>query len=84
MMFKLIIMTNIWCRIHRIESKANINSSSTPVYISIHVRRTDYGKYLNDWFKKEYVEDNYFIRAIQHYRELYNVSTVFLTHIQST
>ena len=52
---------------------AKRSSTETPVYISIHVRRTDYGIYLDHFFKKEYVEDDYFTRAIQYYRDLYDV-----------
>ena len=43
-------------------------------YVSIHVRRTDYGIYLDYWYKKSYVEDDYFAKAVQFYRDNFTVS----------
>ena len=51
-----------------------LNTTSDPVtYVSIHVRRSDYGMYLNFWYKKTYVEDDYFAKAVQFYREKFKV-----------
>ena len=54
-----------------------LNTTSDPLtYISIHVRRSDYGMYLNYWYKKTYVEDEYFARAVQFYRNKFSVSLI--------
>jgi hypothetical protein len=43
-------------------------------YISVHVRRSDYAMYLNYWYKKGYVEDDYFARAVTFFRQKFEVS----------
>jgi len=46
-----------------------------PVYISIHVRRTDYSHHLSVLYNKSFVDNQYFENATNHFRRNYEVNT---------
>ena len=42
--------------------------------VSIHVRRTDYAKHLDDWYELSHVDVSYFQRAVDHFRQKFEVN----------
>jgi len=55
----------------------DINQNATLTFIGIHVRRSDYKKHLNYWYKKMFVDEKYFSRAIRFYRKQFKVRQMF-------
>ena len=43
-------------------------------FVSVHVRRNDYGRHLKNWYKMSYVEMEFFQRAVNYYRLKYEVT----------
>jgi hypothetical protein len=56
------------------ERHSDAKADDPLTYISVHVRRSDYAMYLNYWYKKGYVEDDYFVRAVTFFRQKFEVS----------
>jgi len=47
--------------------------NETLTFVGIHVRRADYKEHLQYWYKRDYVDDGYFSKAIEFYRKQFQV-----------
>ena len=62
-------------------SKRHFGNSTFPpevTFVSIHVRRSDYANHLSVLYNLTYVDDDYFKKATQYFRDKYKVSFVSL------
>ncbi len=56
-----------------------LEPNDTLTFVGIHVRRSDYKEHLAEWYGKEYVQKDYFPRAIEYYRKQFQVWKAFNT-----
>lgn len=72
-----------YAQMHLLHAKEKIKSdkkkkSFEPVFVGVHVRRTDYANHLEVLYQVDQVDEAYFTRAMDFYQSKYNNSAIFI------
>ena len=69
-----IFIWNVLFRLEAIGRNCSEKGMRNITYISIHYRRTDMINHLTFFHNLSYVDDSYFLHAVQHFKKKHNVS----------